>query len=79
MLDCNLPTTYTFTDVPESQNGNSTASGGMKMQLVGQGQGGPQDLPQLLHYWVEQEACIPGFMASVSLECWEGNKNRNGQ
>ena len=48
---------------------------GMRMQLVAQGDGGPQDLPQLMHYWVEQEQCIPGFLASVTLECYEKQKN----
>ena len=32
---------------------------GVKMQLVGQGDGGPEDLPQLMRYWVEEEQCIP--------------------
>ncbi|KAI0357178.1 MAD-domain-containing protein [Trametes cingulata] len=47
---------------------------GMKMQLVAQGDGGPEDLPQLMRYWVEQEQCIPGFLASVTLECYEKSK-----
>ncbi|RPD52551.1 MAD-domain-containing protein [Lentinus tigrinus ALCF2SS1-7] len=46
----------------------------MKMQLVAQGDGGPEDLPQLMRYWVEQEQCIPGFLASITLECYEKNK-----
>jgi len=53
-----------------------TASGneGMKMQLVAQGEGGPEELPQLMKYWVEQEQCIPGFLASVTLECYDKRK-----
>lgn len=47
---------------------------GMSMQLVAQGDGGPEDLPQLMRYWVEQEQCIPGFLASVTLECYEKRK-----
>ncbi|KAI0704400.1 spindle assembly checkpoint component Mad1 [Cerioporus squamosus] len=47
---------------------------GTKMQLVAQGDGGPEDLPQLMRYWVEHEQCIPGFMASITLECYEKNK-----
>ena len=46
----------------------------MRMQLVGQGEGGPQDLPQLMDYWVAQEMCIPGFLAAVTLECYEKAK-----
>ncbi|KAI0641696.1 MAD-domain-containing protein [Trametes meyenii] len=47
---------------------------GVKMQLVGQGDGGPEELPQLMRYWVEQEQCIPGFLASVTLQCYEKDK-----
>ncbi|KAH0835724.1 spindle assembly checkpoint component Mad1 [Lanmaoa asiatica] len=53
----------------------TTADGdGARMQLVAQGEGGPQDLPQLMHYWVEEEQCIPGFLASVTLECYDKSK-----
>jgi mitotic spindle assembly checkpoint protein MAD1 len=45
----------------------------MRMQLVAQGEGGPHDLPQI-RYWIEEEECIPGFMASVTLECWDMRK-----
>ena len=41
------------------------------MQLVAQGEGGPQDLPSLMEFWIEKEECIPGFMASVTLECYD--------
>ncbi|KAI8976346.1 MAD-domain-containing protein [Trametes punicea] len=58
-----------FVFQPTGANGE-----GMKMQLVAQGDGGPEDLPQLMRYWVEQEQCIPGFLASVTLECYEKNK-----
>ncbi|KAI0776999.1 mitotic checkpoint protein-domain-containing protein [Trametes elegans] len=44
---------------------------GMKMQLVAQGDGGPEELPQLMRYWVEQKQCIPGFLASITLQCYE--------
>lgn len=51
-----------------------TSEEGMKMQLIAQGDGGPEDLPQLMRYWVEQEQCIPGFLASITLECYEKSK-----
>lgn len=51
---------------------------GARMQLVAQGEGGPQDLPQLMHYWVEEEQCIPGFLASVTLECYDKSKREGG-
>lgn len=47
------------------------SDGGMTMQLIAQGEGGPEELPQLMRYWVEDQQCIPGFLASVTLECYE--------
>ncbi|KAG6917646.1 hypothetical protein DXG01_001753 [Tephrocybe rancida] len=44
------------------------------MQLVAQGEGGPQDLPDLMRFWIAGQQCIPGFMASVTLECYENAK-----
>ncbi len=41
------------------------------MQLVAQGEGGPQELPQLMRNWVEIEQSIPCFLASVTLECYD--------
>ena len=52
----------------------SEGGGGAKMQLIAQGEGGPQDLPNLMHYWIENEQCIPGFLASVTLECYDKTK-----
>ncbi|KAF8345268.1 spindle assembly checkpoint component Mad1 [Amanita rubescens] len=54
------------------------ATVGMRMQLVAQGEGGPQDLPNMMHYWIEKEQCIPGFMASITLESWEKHKSGGG-
>jgi len=47
------------------------------MQLVAQGEGGPQDLPSLMQFWIENEQCIPGFLASVTLECYDKSKKEN--
>ncbi|KAJ7165022.1 spindle assembly checkpoint component Mad1 [Mycena filopes] len=44
------------------------------MQLYAQGEGGPEDLPNLMAYWVGTEQCIPGFLASVTLELYEKQK-----
>ncbi|KAJ6454551.1 MAD-domain-containing protein [Mycena vitilis] len=44
------------------------------MQLTALGEGGPEDLPNLMAYWVETEQCIPGFLASVTLELYEKSK-----
>jgi len=49
------------------------------MQLVAQGEGGPQDLPELMRFWIEKEQCIPGFLASVTLECYEKSKSEGAQ
>ena len=50
------------------------AGGGVKMQLVGQGDSGPEDLPQLMRYWVSEEECMPGFLTSITLECYDRRK-----
>lgn len=49
-------------------------SGGT-VSLVAQGEGGPEDLEERMAYWVGSEQCIPGFMATVTLECYEASKN----
>jgi len=67
-----------FVFQPTPQSSNATSSEGARMQLIAQGEGGPQDLPQLMKYWVEDEQCIPGFLASVTLECWEKVKREPG-
>ena len=41
------------------------------MQLVAQGEGGLQELPQLMRNWVGAEQSIPCFLASVTLECYD--------
>lgn len=57
---------------------NQGHADGARMQLVAQGEGGPQDLPQLMDYWVGEEQCIPGFLASVTLECYDRSKREGG-
>ncbi|KIJ07469.1 hypothetical protein PAXINDRAFT_19342, partial [Paxillus involutus ATCC 200175] len=64
-----------FVFQPLSKSG--TGGDGARMQLIAQGEGGPQDLPQLMHYWVEEEQCIPGFLASVTLECYDKSKRED--
>jgi mitotic spindle assembly checkpoint protein MAD1 len=61
-----------FVFQPAPRNGSGAAGGGgAKMQLVAQGEGGPQELPQLMRNWVEMEQSIPCFLASVTLECYD--------
>ncbi|KAJ7031593.1 spindle assembly checkpoint component Mad1 [Mycena alexandri] len=48
-----------------------SSAGSANMQLIAQGEGGPQDLPNLMAYWVGTEQCIPGFLASVTLELYD--------
>ena len=52
--------------------------GAARMQLIAKGDGGPQDLPNLMHFWIENEQCIPGFLASVTLECYDKSKQEGG-
>ena len=54
---------------PEAPSGEVDSL--MRMRLVAQGPGGPQDLQQLMDYWVVQKMCIPGFLAALTLECYE--------
>ncbi|PFH49876.1 hypothetical protein AMATHDRAFT_75943 [Amanita thiersii Skay4041] len=69
-----LGASFVFQPIKSGQGGTE----GMQMQLVAQGEGGPQDLPNMMHYWIEKEQCIPGFMASVTLESWDKHKSENG-
>ncbi|KAF8873896.1 spindle assembly checkpoint component Mad1 [Infundibulicybe gibba] len=63
-----------FVFQPASKASADDGNAGMRMQLVAQGEGGPQDLPQMMRYWIEDEQCIPGFLASVTLECYDKAK-----
>jgi len=65
------PAPKSASDPAISSKGEGEGGQGARMQLIAQGEGGPQELPQLMRYWVEEEQCIPGFLASVTLECWE--------
>ncbi|KAG6336210.1 hypothetical protein ID866_2887 [Astraeus odoratus] len=60
-------------------NKSHADDGGARMQLIAQGEGGPQDLPQLMDYWVGERQCIPGFLASVTLECYDRLEREGGQ
>jgi mitotic spindle assembly checkpoint protein MAD1 len=53
------------------QPAKASSGEGARMQLVAQGEGGPQELPQLMRNWVEIEQSIPCFLASVTLECYD--------
>ncbi len=61
-----------FVFQPAKASGAGEGAGaGARMQLVAQGEGGPQELPQLMRNWVEIEQSIPCFLASVTLECYD--------
>ena len=62
-----LGAAFVFQPAPKDGGGG----GGARMQLVAQGEGGPQELPQLMRNWVEIEQSIPCFLASVTLECYD--------
>jgi mitotic spindle assembly checkpoint protein MAD1 len=62
-----LGAAFVFQPAPK----DGAAGGGARMQLVAQGEGGPQELPQLMRNWVEREQSIPCFLASVTLECYD--------
>ncbi|KAJ6481761.1 mitotic checkpoint protein-domain-containing protein [Mycena sanguinolenta] len=74
----------TFVFKPAKADGagaGASSTGTTAMQLEALGEGGPQDLPDLMAYWVGSEQCIPGFLASVTLELYERWKKeqREGQ
>jgi mitotic spindle assembly checkpoint protein MAD1 len=58
-------------DAAKDGSGNGGNSGAARIQLVAQGKGRPQELPQLMRNWVEIEQSIPCFLASVTLECYD--------
>ena len=58
-----------FVFQPAARSSEGAGGGnGARMQLVAQGEGGPQELPQLMRNWVES---IPCFLTSVTLECYD--------
>jgi mitotic spindle assembly checkpoint protein MAD1 len=65
-----LGAAFVFQPAKASASGEG-AGAGARMQLVAQGEGGPQELPQLMRNWVEIEQSIPCFLASVTLECYD--------
>ncbi|KAF5376809.1 hypothetical protein D9757_008873 [Collybiopsis confluens] len=69
-----LNASFVFSPDKTAKSSSKTEGGGMSMQLVATGEGGPQDLPNMMHYWIETEGCLPGFLASVTLECYESSK-----
>ncbi|TFK71183.1 hypothetical protein BDN72DRAFT_818002 [Pluteus cervinus] len=69
-----LSASFVFQPLSKSTTSKTPSVDGVKMQLVAQGEGGPQDLPNLMQYWIENEQCIPGFLASVTLECIDKSK-----
>jgi mitotic spindle assembly checkpoint protein MAD1 len=65
-----LGAAFVFQPAPRGA-GKDGNTGAARMQLVAQGEGGPQELPQLMRNWVEIEQSIPCFLASVTLECYD--------
>lgn len=49
----------------------SAENGQATMQLVAQGADVPVDIEGMLQFWVLERNCIPGFLASVTLECYD--------
>ncbi|KAH9979345.1 hypothetical protein BGW80DRAFT_1455049 [Lactifluus volemus] len=67
-----LGAAFVFQPAPKGGgSGGGGGAGAARMQLVAQGEGGPQELPQLMRNWVEIEQSIPCFLASVTLECYD--------
>ncbi|KIK69916.1 hypothetical protein GYMLUDRAFT_34318 [Collybiopsis luxurians FD-317 M1] len=75
LFDLNASFVFSPDKTAKGHNAQTSHEGsGMNMQLVATGEGGPQDLPNMMRYWIETEGCLPGFIASVTLECYESSK-----
>jgi mitotic spindle assembly checkpoint protein MAD1 len=64
-----------------TKDGGTGNSGAARMQLVARGEGGPQELPQLMRNWVGIEQSISCFLVSVTLECynkWKRKREMSG-
>ncbi|KAF7319368.1 hypothetical protein HMN09_00274700 [Mycena chlorophos] len=53
-----------------------SADGTSSLQLTGTGEDGFEESAQLMAIWVDAEQCIPGFLASVTLELYDRKKQR---
>ncbi|KAI3621079.1 mitotic spindle checkpoint protein mad1 [Moniliophthora roreri] len=49
-----------------------------RMQLVGHSPEAPQDFSNWQNFWIETEGCIPGFLATVTLESFDKWKRGGG-
>jgi mitotic spindle assembly checkpoint protein MAD1 len=71
MSEYDLGAAFVFQPVPwdaaKDGGGGGDSSGAARMQLVAQGEGRPQKLPQLMRDWVGLEQSIPCFLVSVTL------------
>ena len=70
-----LNTSFVFQPTGKEQDDDD----GTKMQLVGAGDSSLPDLARTVDYWVKQRMCIPGLMASVTLECYDKTKRGQAQ
>ena len=51
----------------------------MKMQLIAAGEEAPPEMEELMRYWIQEEMCIPCFMVSVTLECYDKVRRERGR
>ncbi|KAL5500810.1 MAD1 [Sanghuangporus vaninii] len=61
-----LNATYVF-----QPSKSSSEDAGMRMQLVAKGDRCPEELEGLMKMWIHDEMCIPCFMSSITLECYD--------
>ncbi|KAF9035171.1 spindle assembly checkpoint component Mad1 [Panaeolus papilionaceus] len=74
-----LYASFVFQPAPATAGATTDDDGLRTMQLIAQGEGGPEDVGGMMEYWIGKEQCIPGFMASVTLECWEKRRREGGR
>ncbi|THH06328.1 hypothetical protein EW145_g4160 [Phellinidium pouzarii] len=70
-----LSASFVFQPAAKLKGGADGVEDGARMQLIAAGEGGPQELDGLMNTWIRQEMCIPCFMSSVTLECYDKWKN----
>ncbi|KAF8581961.1 hypothetical protein K439DRAFT_1618637 [Ramaria rubella] len=70
-----LNTSFVFQPTGKKQDDDD----GTKMQLLRGGDSSLPDLSRTVDYWVNQRMCIPGLMATVTLECYDKTKRGQSQ
>ncbi|EJD00651.1 uncharacterized protein FOMMEDRAFT_148326 [Fomitiporia mediterranea MF3/22] len=61
------------------REGDEKTKLGARMQLIALGDHVPEELEGLMNMWIRDEMCIPCFMSSVTLECYDKWKREQAE